>query len=349
MPKIDDTWDGGYIRLDAKGRKTFIIRRSVNGTRYEVSTRAGTWRGALEQLKRFEADPENYKPEGEAAPDALLMTEELVQQFLDWSRDEKKNSEQWRWTQAWALKWWATKLENLNLRGGVSLVEHIVPALDAEPKNRHHRIAVLKAFYGWLRKVRHEVEPKDDPTLSTLAVPQARPEQWTKTKVIPKKHYQAVLGALDAKSQAHWRAAMLVQAGTGWHVTETIRFARGGSIETPPKKRKGVGGVLVCPQTKGGNQLKTAVSEAVVEAAKELLAYGSFTYGAYTKALTEAAKTAGVPPFKPGRFRHTVATAAINAGDDPAKVSAFLNHKDPRTTRRFYAVHSVAAKVSTLA
>lgn len=357
-----EPWDGGFISISAKtGRKIFIIRRRVNGHQYEVSTRASTWKAAMEQLKRFEADPEGYKPEGEQRPDALYLSEGLVQEFMDWSRDVKKNSDTWRWTQAWALKWWGEKLKGLDLRGEVTLADHITPALRAEPKNEHHRIAVLKTFYSWLRKVRHDLRvlPKHDPTLAQLAVPQTRPEQWKKEKVIAKRDYSGVLKWLDAEKEAHWRAALTVQLATGWHVTETIRFAKGGSVEAHPQKKasKKLGGVLLCPQTKGGNMLRTAVSQAAVDAAKVLLSYGSFTWQAYSKAIKRAVEAANaelpegekLEAFTPGRFRHTVSTGAINAGEDPAKVAAFLNHKDARTTRRFYATHAVPAQIKALA
>ena len=32
---------------------------------------------------------------------------------------------------------------------------------------------------------------------------------------------------------------------------------------------------------------------------------------------------------------------AINAGADPAAIAAFLGHKSPATTRKFYATHAV--------
>jgi hypothetical protein len=62
--------DGGLIRKDAKGRDVYVIRRQINGKRYSISTRARSAKAAYEQLKRFEADPENYRPEGaqRAAP-----------------------------------------------------------------------------------------------------------------------------------------------------------------------------------------------------------------------------------------------------------------------------------------
>src|SRR5258706_12104874 len=100
MAARGEPWDGGFIVISEKtGRKIFIIRRRVNGKQYEVSTRASTWKAALEQLKRFEGDPENYKPEGETRPDALYLSEGLTQEFMDWSRDVKKNSQTWRYTQ----------------------------------------------------------------------------------------------------------------------------------------------------------------------------------------------------------------------------------------------------------
>lgn len=149
--------------------------------------------------------------------------------------------------------------------------------------------------------------------------------------------------------EGHWLAAMDVQLGTGWHNTEVKRFAEGGSTEAVPgKKRKGVAGVLVCPEAKAGNELRTPVSAKVLEAAKVLLERGSFGEAKYRDAVKAACLAAGVKDvFTPGRFRATVATAAINSGSDSSAVSAFLNHKDPRTAKKFYATHAVVTKIST--
>ena len=59
-----ETWEGGFIRHDSQGRKVYVIRRMINGRNYKVSTRATTLRAAIEQLKRFEIDPEHYNPVG---------------------------------------------------------------------------------------------------------------------------------------------------------------------------------------------------------------------------------------------------------------------------------------------
>ncbi|PTL79232.1 hypothetical protein [Vitiosangium sp. GDMCC 1.1324] len=65
------TWEGGFIRHDSRGRKVYVIRRMINGRSYKVSTRATTLRAAMEQLKRFEADPEHYNPAGPPYEEAV--------------------------------------------------------------------------------------------------------------------------------------------------------------------------------------------------------------------------------------------------------------------------------------
>jgi len=60
----EETWEGGFVRSGAKGRKVYVIHRMIDGRNYKVSTRASTLRAAMEQLKRFETDPENYNPAG---------------------------------------------------------------------------------------------------------------------------------------------------------------------------------------------------------------------------------------------------------------------------------------------
>ena len=64
---------------------------------------------------------------------------------------------------------------------------------------------------------------------------------------------------------------------------------------------------------------------------------GGFGESRLFMAVRDACERAGVTPFGPGQYRHTVANRMINAGADPAGVAAFLGHKSPQTTRRFYA------------
>lgn len=41
-----DTWEGGFIRHDSKGRKVYVIRRMLNGLLNEAAARRGKRRAA---------------------------------------------------------------------------------------------------------------------------------------------------------------------------------------------------------------------------------------------------------------------------------------------------------------
>jgi integrase len=354
MPKIDGHWDGGYFRLDEKGRKHFYIRRMVSGVNYDVSTRCHTTTGANSELKRFEENPAAYVPGGVPIKEPILLDEQTALDFLTYCRDKKKNGEEWLIKQRSYVAWWVVKLAGVDLRstgdstvpGKVSLAAHVIPALDSVKGARGHRIATLKAIYSWLRKVRHDLSAAEDPTFGTLAVPQNTPAQWKIDKVIPQPHVKAVLSRIDS----HWRDAMIIQSGTGWHLTEVRRFARGGSVQGFPKNAKptnGAKGVLLCPHAKTGELLRTAVSAEVVAAGTRLRKHGNFSIQKYREAIKAECREAKISEFTPGRFRHTVATFAVNAGTPEEQVSSALNHKSKRTTKRFYATHSVVPKIKT--
>lgn len=337
------SWPGGRVWQSADGVRTYVIRRKVNGRPYHVSTRCTSERAALKQLERFEADPEGYSPSG-VSGDALVLTVDLARAFLKWSKDARGNSLPWVAKQKRYLAWWATRLGKRDLRR-VSLRDHIRPALDSV-KGSKHRIETIKAFYSWLRKERHLLTAAQDPTYGALAVPQGRPEQWKTPKVISREHHDAVCRAITQP----WRDMLTVLAGTGWHVTELERFCRDGIVaELPSTASQGHGAyrVLVCPRRKSGETQRTAVTAEVAEAGTRLRKRGTFSSIRFYRALTAACRAAGVPPYPPGRYRHTVATWAIEAGADPAAVAAFLGHKSPSTTRRFYATLAVVPKIPT--
>jgi integrase len=107
---------------------------------------------------------------------------------------------------------------------------------------------------------------------------------------------------------------------------------------------------------KSGEPQRTRVSPDVLEAAKRLRAHGPISLEWYDRAVKSACAAVklpdgggGIPPFTPGRLRHSVASWAIDMGADPAQVAAFLGHRSARTTRKFYATHSAPTKVPTLA
>jgi len=338
--RVARKWDGGYVRTDSRGRDTYYILRRINGRLYEISTRCHTSRAAHEQLRRFEADPDSYQPGGGTAEDgALPVTPELAEAFLRWSRDEKKNTAKWVSDQQRSLAWWAARLGSADLRK--LKTSRLVSELDKAEGGRKQHIATLKAFCGWLIKVRHVLQKQEDPSAG-LSVPQARPEQWTMPKAITRERFLSVREHLTGT----WRDALDVLAGTGWHFNELNRFTGGGAVERHPMTG---GNVLACPQTKAGEPLRTEVSDAVADAARRILEQRELDYFAFHRNLEHASTAAGLSePVRPGHLRHSVATWAINAGAHPAAVAAFLNHKSERTTKRFYATHAVPAKVPTL-
>lgn len=357
-PEERAEWErrGGRIRIDAKGRPVYVIRKQIGGRRYEVSTKRHSLTAALAEWERFERDPDGYTPGGAAPAEPVQLTNELVEDFLAWSRDEKGNSREWRNKQKAMLIWWMGKLGRVDLRRA-TLKDHITPALEGAP-GRKQRIEVIRALYGWLRKVgapipgrteRNTINAHDDPTFGALPVPQARPAQWKKTKVIPRDHYLLAKEHLAGP----WADLLTILAGTGWHVTELVRFANDGAIEPLPKATRakhGAVAVLVCPMHKSGDVHRTAVDEQTKAAAERVRARGwpAESKFPFYEAVESACAAAGIPPFSPGQFRATVATWAIEAGADPASVAAFLGHRSPATTRRFYATHAVTPKVPTL-
>ncbi|OJH37937.1 hypothetical protein BON30_27665 [Cystobacter ferrugineus] len=60
--------------------------------------------------------------------------------------------------------------------------------------------------------------------------------------------------------------------------------------------------MLVCPQTKSGEPLHTAVSSEVLEAGKQLLERGTFSVKKYGLAIKRACTAASISPFTPGRL-----------------------------------------------
>ncbi|MBI5071266.1 MAG: site-specific integrase [Deltaproteobacteria bacterium] len=352
-------WRGGRAWREPDGTLTYHIRKTIGGHTYERSTGCRSLAAAIVHLEKFEKDPDRYRPEGDPAeapiyldadPDAEGVPK-LVREFLKWSLRGKENTEAWVGKQRNALAWWATELRGVNLRRA-TLVDHIDPALD-KATDRGTRIRVLKAFYGWLRKEKHVLRAADDPTFGTLPAPKARPAQEKRSKAIPRDHIFLVVEHLTSP----WREALTVQAGTGWHTTEVLRFAAGGTIEPMPKTvaaENGAAGVLVCPLHKSGVPHRTAVTAEVLKAAKTLLKHGSFSREWYDRAVKAACKAVkrpdgkiGIPAFTPAMMRHTTATLAVEVTGNLAAVSSFLGHRSIATTKKFYSSLAVSPKIPT--
>lgn len=327
-PSTKERWPGGYIHVQQDGRQLFIIEKRVNGRRFHVSTRCHSWTSAMKQLERFEANPLGYSPAGDEPEAPLQMTDELVEQYEKWQVGRgvtKKHANE----MGNRLADWMEDLAGQDLRK-VTLRDAIKPALDRRTTCRSHRIIALKGFYSWLRKERHLLTSGQDPTLD-LPVPQATPEKWKRRKAVPVEHVRAALEKLAPA----YRDMLLVLGGTGWHVTELERFVRSEESEIVDAQRGATLAVLVTRHKVGDLTRTPVLSQDVLEAARRLKERGSIPRraNAELKAACEAVK---VPTFTFGVMRHSVGTWGVEAGALPAVVSEFLNHKDPRTTKRFY-------------
>ncbi len=350
-------WQAGYVR-----QGVFIILKRVGGRLYEKSTRATTEAGALEQLRRFEKDPERYTPSPDAPAPILLVEKDdedqlvasrLVTEFLLWSRDEKGNTPEWVDKQQRALAWWADHLRG-DLRpyeppeGAITMLrEQILPPLHRRGRKVgawKHKAAVLKAFYGWLCAHKHLLTPAEDPCRGMLQVPAAKPAQWDESKVIPPENLAKAWPLLPQ----YERDAVTILSELGFHVSEAYRFAQKGEVKPLRPGYAGYGDALLsCPVTKSGAPLTLDVSVAVAEAGRRLRAEGTRGmtmigwHNALARALAVACAQAKVPTIRPGNFRHTLLTTGIEQGAAPGALSAFVNHRSVRTTLRYYATLAV--------
>ncbi len=109
-------------------------------------------------------------------------------------------------------------------------------------------------------------------------------------------------------------------------------------------RRDGAVALAICPQHKGGQPFKTAIGPKARVAAARLLAAGAISVGRLYEAVRAACAKVKVEPFTIGRFRHTFATRAVEAGADPGQVSAYLHQKSEATMRRFYSTLAVVRR-----
>jgi hypothetical protein len=350
--KLIGRWDGGEIHLQQDGRKLYILDLRRGGKRYRLSTRCHSETAAHDHLRRFEADPWKYVQEMKAGRtdeyEPLLMTEEMTEKFTRWqlAREHpapvtKKHARQ----TGKLLDDWIEDLAGRDLRR-LKLRDDIKPALERRKKMRAHRIAAIKAFYGWLRKEETLLITAEDPTLD-LPMPQAVPEKRIRRKALPFETVQRVIHLLGPS----YRDALLVFAATGMHFTELERLISDPRSEIEDARRGETVGVLRFLHKNRDWERVPVVDEEVLAAAKRLRAKGRLSYEtppgseAYWKdgrapkpnqAIAWACEVVGVPVFTLGQMRASVGTWLAELGMTRGQISELFRHKDERTSARFY-------------
>lgn len=292
----------------------------------------------MRHLERFEADPANYTPEGVPQEEPLWLTAELVEEYRRWQLDKGVTEKHAREVSK-RLKHWILDLNGLDLRK-VSLRDHIKPALAIRRTMRAHRISTIKSFYAYLREERHLLTSANDPTLD-MPVPQSIPEKRKRKKALDLAHVQRVARFLGP---IH-RDVVTVLAATGMHFTELQRFASSPLSEIDYRKRDTTIASLVM-RHKNRDMVAVAVVDPEVLAAAERLRElgripterpkGAKRWMRPNEAIAHVCKERGLNAFRLGALRSTVGTFLAHNGMTKEQVAAFLHHKDPRTTERFY-------------
>ena len=345
-------WLGGYVHVEADGSELFIIEKQVNGRRFHVSTRVvDDEPAALEHFARFQADPLGYDPAGVSPELPVVLTNELVLEHEQWSIEVKRNSTKHARSATRFLADWMDELGRKDLRR-LTLAD-LHAALGKWKTSRQHRIIALKAFFGWMRKVKGLVKHAEDATLD-LPVPQADPEKHRRRKAVSWELVREVFAHLE---QEHYRDVLQLAVATGWHCSELARFCTEESslleppgAETTTRDGRKVLAVLVTWH-KTKRWTRTAlVHQEHVEAALRLRQRRQWVGETRMRtAIAEALERADAKrrqtdpswpsrqPFSLGQMRHSVATWSIELGDRPEQTAEALDHQDKRTTERFYA------------
>lgn len=345
-------WPHGRVWKGKSGRTHFYVSRGGK----DHATGATTVAGALAALERFERTGDARQPE-DAGPVALEDTGDgLAAEFLGHLR-AKGDSIEWRRNVRQHLAWWATQLRGRDLRAGrrdAVTITDIRRALDGAT-SAPQREAVLRALYSYLRGA-DRIATAEDPLYGKPRIaPPSRPAQSAIDKSMSADAVETVRKHLEeeylrsGRTGRRWADLIAVLEGTGMHVRELRRFADAGTVEALPDNRKpsaDEAGVLVIPLHKSGAPYRVAVSAATLETARRVRAAGSFSEAVFYSVLRKASEKTGAKVL-PGRFRHTVAKLAVNAGASMQAVGDYLGHKSPATTRKFYATLGVPAKVPT--
>ncbi len=326
MARALGTWEGGRIKQTSDGRRVYYIRKRIGGRLVERSTGATSRTAAMEQWRRFQANPAAWTPGGAPRGEVLSVREHL-DSYLDYCREQKGNSANWIYQKQRYLEWWAEVLPGdcrLWTRG------RVLEALDGQPV-KHNALAALKAWATWLRNVRGSLTKAEDVTVD-IAIPALKPAQW---RGPPRAISRAAFDATLEKLEEPYHTVCTVLGATGMHTTEALRLARGhGGM---------VGGALEILH-KSGRRHRMQVSPETAEAVTRLQRYGGFGVSRLMRAIKNACIKAKVTPWAPGALRHSAATWLIEAGGSIEAVATYLNH-DVETLKRFYSAAAIPRPV----
>lgn len=318
-------WLGGYVR-----RGTFIIERWVGGQHFHISTRCRLERAALEQLARFEADPESYRPGGDG--EAVVMNADLVDEHERWQLAVKRNTAKHVANCGTYLEGWMMAFDGTDLRHVT--VADLKRELGQWPTAQRYRTIAIKGFFRWLRQEKGLLKHSEDASLD-LAVPRVSPAKLRRKRALERTHVERAYAQLRPGPA---RDVVRLQAATGLHFSEVVRFASEGELfpPTPEQRKGGVLANLAVKHKTGALHVVALVDRDVFEAAGRLKGQALPSIAAVNWAVEAACRAAKVPTWTIGVLRHSVATWLAFAGTPLAQIAELLGHRSPTTTANFY-------------
>lgn len=339
-----EPWLGGFVRRTGTGKPVYVIEKRIGGAYFKVSTRCHTKTAAERELVRFESDPLGYRPGMTTAGDAVKLTTGLISEYRDWLEAPKPvgrgNTHEWALESYNLLADWIEQIGHLDLRR-VSPHDHVKAALQAWSTCLPARVTVLKGLFTWLVKEKGLVKHAENPMPAVRIPERGSAKQHGRARDVPFNRVQLVYPHL----RDDLRDVLLLLSGTGWHVAEVRRFAESGEIRKDPTGKHLA--VLVTWHKRREYAVAGLVHPEHLGAAERIRAAGSIVsrnvLSANMRKACDAARLpegAGERVFF-GAMRHSVATWAIEAGDEMLNVARAFNHEGTKMLRQHYVRHAV--------
>lgn len=301
---------------------------------FHVSTRCRTERAALEQLARFESDPNNYDPRGTPRREdsAVRITAELIDDYERYQVDVRRNTKPHAASVAEYLAHWMVALDGRDVR--TLRATDFRQMLGEWKTAKRYRAGAIKGFMRWLREERGLITGAEDGARD-FRIPKATPAKLRRKRALDFRQVEAALAMLRGPT----RDVLRVLMATGLHVTELRRFAAEGELfgPTPENAAAGVLANLAMKHKSGQLHVVALRQQDAVDAAERLKKAGRLPANEQLRVEVFAAcDAASVERFGLGVIRHSVATWLAEKGVALAQIADFLGHRSPRTTAAFY-------------
>jgi integrase len=325
-------WKHSGVTLGFVRRGYYWIDKVVHGRRHRFSTRCATPEAALDEFRRWEANPAGYVPRSAAGS----SWDDAVVAYLKHAETITQNSGRWvdkKEAYLAAFGAWT--------RGGsrvfVSLdsftgqdIRDFLGALNAGkvtghpsgPATFNRALASLKGLMRWARDTARVTVNRADEEVLLVSE--------DKGKHLPKALDESVWRPLLRELDLRWRAAATVQLGAGLRYGEVARL-RAEDIHAH---------AIHVAKAKGRRGRTVPASAVTVAAARRLVALGGVPDdegGQFNHRLAVAAKRAGLPQDATTHaFRHTYAICTLKsllrAGLGLQELKERLGHASIRTT-----------------